>query len=65
MKSWTEKVIAYSGDLDVAAQEVIAELDEDDGIVLYSKDFEVLIREKAREHRVGKKDLRARVLEFI
>ena len=63
MKSWYERSVEYDGDLNVAAQEVIAELDPDDGVIFGSKDFELLIREKAREHKVGRKDLKARVLE--
>lgn len=65
MTSWYERVVAYAGDLDVAAQEVIAELDDQDGVVYGSKDFKLLIREKAREHKVGLRDLLARVKEYL
>ncbi|MBK7864349.1 MAG: hypothetical protein IPJ65_38265 [Archangiaceae bacterium] len=65
MKSWTEKVVAYAGDLDVAAQEVIAELDDQDGLRPFGNEFKELVREMARKHRVGRKDLLCRVREYL
>lgn len=64
-RTWHEKVISYAGNLDVAAQEVIAELDEQDGIVIESKSYKFLIRAKAREYGVGPKDLAMRVREYL
>lgn len=60
-----EDAVAYDGDLLVAAHEVAAELDEQDGITVGSKAYKALIRLKAREHRVSRRDLEARVLEII
>ncbi len=65
MKTWTEKVVEYAGELDVAALEVIAELDEIDGIVYGSKEYRLLIREVAELHKVGRKDLMMRVRDYL
>ncbi len=61
----TSEAIAYSGDLTVAAHEVIAELDDQDGITVGTKEFRSLIRDKAREHKVAYKDLYNSVFEVL
>ncbi len=61
----TASAVDYDGDLTVAAHEVIAELDETDGIVIGSKSYRMLIRLKARQHNVSRRDLDARVGEFL
>ena len=65
MKTWMERVVSYEGDLDAAAHEVITELDDVDGLAVDTKEFRLLIRSKAREHKVGPKDLALRVQEFL
>jgi len=65
MSSWTEQVFEYAGDLDCAAQEVIAELDEQDGIVIGTKEYRLLIKQIAEACNVGKRDLDARVREYL
>jgi hypothetical protein len=61
----TERAVDYDGDLAVAAHEVIAELDDSDGIVIGSLSYNQLIRQKAKEHKVLRKDLEVRVGEFL
>lgn len=66
--SWlnrTARAIDYDGDLTVAAHEVVAELDDTDGVVIGSKDYKRLIRLKSQEHRVSRRDLEVRVLEIL
>lgn len=65
MKTWTERVITYQGELDQAAMRLISELDDVDGVVVGSKEFRVLIKQVAREFKVGPKDLARRVKEFL
>lgn len=57
--------VSYDGDLHVAAHEVLAELDDTDGVTVGSKDFRQLIKDKAKEHKVGRKDLRLLVMELL
>lgn len=64
-RSLTEEAVDYEGDLAVAANEVVAELDDTDGVVIGSKEYKVLIKQKAREHRVLRRDLEVRVLEIL
>lgn len=66
--SWINRVsqaVDYEGDIAVAANEVLAELDDTDGLQVGTKAFRALIRAKAREHRVLYKDLTTRVLELV
>lgn len=65
MKTWYERSVEYAGDLDVAAQDVISHLDDDEGVVINSEDFYLLVREKAKEHNVGRKDLLRMVREHL
>jgi hypothetical protein len=65
MRSWMERIVSYEGDLDAAAQTLISELDEVDGVVVGSKEFRVLIKTVAREFKVGPRDLARRVQEFL
>ena len=65
MRSRFEEAVSYDGDLLVAANEVIAELDDQDGVQVGSDDFKRLLREKAKEHNVSVKDLRVRVKECL
>jgi hypothetical protein len=65
MSSWAEKVNEYAMTLDCAAQEVLAELDDTDGLMPFGKEFKLLIKSKAREHKVGRKDLLRRVREYL
>lgn len=57
------EAVSYDGDLTVAAMEVIAELDDVDGIQKGTKAFRVLVRDKSREHKVAYLDLMVRVME--
>lgn len=63
-RSLFERAVAYDGDLMVAAHEVLAELDDTDGVVVGTKAFRLLVREMARKHNVGVKDLRTTVMEL-
>lgn len=65
MKTWMERCVSYEGDLDTAAQQVISELDDTDGVVLDTKEYRFLIRSTAALYKVGVKDLARRVQEFI
>ena len=57
--------VSYDGDLLVAAQEVIAELDDQDGVIKGTKDYRRLVREKAKAHNVMFLDLLIRVNECL
>ena len=57
--------VAYDGDLLVAAQEVIAELDDQDGLVTDTPEYKEYVKQKAKEHKVGYKDLLRRVRECL
>ena len=60
-----ERAVSYDGDLMVAVHEVLAELDETDGVVMGTKEYRSLIRQKAREHKVNRKDLDVTVRECM
>lgn len=64
-RTLVERAVQYDGDLMVAAHEVMAELDDQDGVVMDSKAYRLLIRQKAREHKVNRRDLDATVRECI
>ncbi len=57
--------VSYDGDLLVAAQEVIAELDDTDGLVIGTSEYKEYVRQKATEHKVLYKDLLRRVRECL
>jgi hypothetical protein len=60
-ETWTEKCVAYDHDLLMAADEVISRMED----MVYDDTCKDLIRTYAKEYNVGKKDLKARVLELI
>lgn len=64
-RSLTEEAVSYDGDLLVAANEVLAELDDEDGVSVGTKAFRLLLKAKAKEHKVNRNDLRVLVLELL
>ena len=60
-ETWMERSVAYDHDLLMAADEVISRMEE----LTYDDTCKALIRTYAKEYNVGKKDLKARVLELI
>ncbi len=63
--TWSEKNVQYAGLLDSAAQDVLANLDDEDGYVIGTKEYRELVKAIAKEWGVGRKDLDARVKDYL
>ncbi len=60
-KTEYEKAVQYDADLLLAASCVMSEMED----LVYDKACRILIRQVAKEYKVSRKDLRARVRELL